>query len=314
MKILVTGGAGFIGSNLCDVLIDAGHEVAVVDNLSTGYRQNLNPKARFYEMDICDEALKDVFEQEKPDVVDHHAAQISVPLSIEDPQKDAEINVKGLINVLECSVRTRVQKFIYISSGGAMYGEAEQYPTPETYAPSPLSMYGINKLVGEYYLHFYHQQYGLKYTTLRYANVYGPRQVSHGEAGVVAIFVEKLLAGETPTICAYADNPEGMIRDYVFVEDVVQANILALYKGDNQAFNIGTMTETTTSALYHEICRQLKINTIPHQAPARKGDLQRSLLNCDKAKRELGWEPKYTLAMGISHVIHYFQTMKEANI
>ncbi|MFA5484193.1 MAG: NAD-dependent epimerase/dehydratase family protein, partial [Candidatus Cloacimonadaceae bacterium] len=200
MKILITGAAGFIASHVADACIDAGHELVIVDNLRTGYKRNLNPRAKFIEMDICDPAIDDVIAVEKPDIIDHHAAQISVPLSIEDPLTDAEINVKGLINLLQAAVKHSVKKIVYISSGGAMYGEAEEYPTPETYSPRPLSVYAINKMVGEDYLYFYNQQYGLDYTVLRYANVYGPRQVSHGEAGVVSIFVEKLLKGETPIL------------------------------------------------------------------------------------------------------------------
>lgn len=307
MKILITGAAGFIASHVADAFIDAGHEVVIVDNFRTGYPHNLNPQAKFYEMDICDPRLEDVFAREKPDVVDHHAAQISVPLSIEDPLTDAEINVKGLINILECSVKHSVKKVIYISSGGAMYGEATEYPTSETYNPKPLSVYAINKMVGEDYLYFYRHTYGLDYTVLRYANVYGPRQVSHGEAGVVSIFVEMLLAGQTPTLNAYPDEPDGMIRDYVFVRDVVSANLLALAKGSGEAFNIGTCVETTTKQLYTEICKQLGQETTPHKGSARKGDLHRSLLKIDKAKAELGWKPQYALPQGIAEVIKYFK-------
>lgn len=307
MKILITGAAGFIASHVADAFIKAGHEVVIVDNFRTGYPHNLNPQAKFYELDICDPRLEDVFAIEQPDIVDHHAAQISVPLSVEDPLTDAEINVKGLINILQCCVQHKVKKVIYISSGGAMYGEASEYPTTETYSPKPLSVYAINKMVGEDYLYFYHHTYGLDYTVLRYANVYGPRQVSHGEAGVVSIFVEKLLAGETPTLNAYPDEPDGMIRDYVFVKDVVSANLLALQKGSTEAFNIGTCIETSTRTLYLEICKQLHLQIEPKHADARKGDLHRSLLRIDKARGILGWKPQYSLSEGISEVIEYFK-------
>lgn len=307
MKILITGAAGFIASHVADAFINAGHEVVIVDNFRTGYPHNLNPQATFYEMDICDPRLEDIFEQEKPDIVDHHAAQISVPLSVEDPLTDAEINVKGLINILENCVKYQVKKVIYISSGGAMYGEATEYPTSEEYNPKPLSVYAINKMVGEDYLYFYRHTYALDYTVLRYANVYGPRQVSHGEAGVVSIFVEKLLAGETPILNAYPEEPEGMIRDYVFVRDVVAANLLAISKGSGEAFNIGTCVETTTSRLYGEICHQLGLKVEPKRALARKGDLHRSLLKIDKAKAVLGWHPQYSLQQGIAEVIDYFK-------
>jgi len=309
MKILITGAAGFIASHLADACIDSGHEVVIIDNFRTGYPRNLNPKAKFYEMDICDPRIEDIFAAEKPDIVDHHAAQISVPLSIEDPLTDAEINVKGLINILQAAVAHKVKKVIYISSGGAMYGEAEEYPTSEEYLPKPLSVYAINKMVGEDYLYFYQQQYGLDYTVLRYANVYGPRQVSHGEAGVVSIFVEKLLQDQAPTLNSYPDEPEGMIRDYVFVQDVVRANLLAFETGSGEAFNIGTCIPTTTRALYDEIARQMGKEIKPIAAQARKGDLKRSLLKIDKARTKLGWEPKYQLAEGIAQVIDYFKRL-----
>jgi len=311
MKILITGAAGFIASHVADAFVEAGHDVVIVDNFRTGYPKNLNPKARFYELDICDPRLEYIFAKEKPDVVDHHAAQISVPLSVEDPLTDAEINVKGLINILENCVKHQVKKVIYISSGGAMYGEATEYPTSETYNPKPLSVYAINKMVGENYLYFYQQTYGLDYTVLRYANVFGPRQVSHGEAGVVSIFVEKLLAEETPTLNVYPEEPDGMIRDYVYVKDVVAANLAALNKGSGEAFNIGTCIETSTRALFNEICRQMRLQIEPKKGAARKGDLRRSLLKIDKAKEELGWEPRYTLAEGISEVIYYFKLQEK---
>jgi len=311
MKILITGAAGFIASHVADAFVEAGHDVVIVDNFRTGYPKNLNPKARFYELDICDPRLEYIFAKEKPDVVDHHAAQISVPLSVEDPLTDAEINVKGLINILENCVKHQVKKVIYISSGGAMYGEATEYPTSETYIPKPLSVYAINKMVGENYLYFYQKTYGLDYTVLRYANVFGPRQVSHGEAGVVSIFVEKLLAEETPTLNVYPEEPDGMIRDYVYVKDVVAANLAALNKGSGEAFNIGTCIETSTRALFNEICRQMRLQIEPKKGAARKGDLRRSLLKIDKAKEELGWEPRYTLAEGISEVIYYFKLQEK---
>ena len=310
MKILVTGGAGFIGSNVADAYLQAGHEVVIVDNLVTGNRRNINPKAIFYEMDICDESLSEVFAKEKPDMVNHHSAQISVPLSIENPLLDVINNVYSWVNVLQNCVRTGVKKVIYISSGGAIYGEAEEYPTSEKYNPKPLSIYAINKSVGEDYLYFYRHQYGLNYTVLRYANVYGPRQISQGEAGVVSLFTEKLLKGEIPTVYRYDNEPDGMIRDYVYVGDVVQANLLALERGEGEVFNIGTSIPTTTKDLYYAIAKQLGINREPQYGPARKGDLQRSLLSCEKAKKGLGWKPETGLSEGISQVIKYFKELK----
>lgn len=310
MKILITGAAGFIASHVADAYIAAGHEVVIVDNLSTGYQKNLNPKAAFYNMDICDPALEDVFRLENPEIVNHHAAQISVPLSIEDPLRDAQSNVLGLINLLQNCAKFKARKVIYISSGGAMYGEADEYPTSEAYNPKPLSVYAINKMVGENYLYFYNHQYGLNYTVLRYANVYGPRQVSHGEAGVVSLFIEKLLKGIIPTVYRYEGEPEGMIRDYVFVADIVQANLLALDIGENDAYNIGTNLETTTLQLYTEIARQMGIDSPPLFGEARKGDLHRSQLNCQKARNILGWQPQTNLAKGIECVIEYFRSQE----
>jgi len=309
VKILITGGAGFIGSHVADACIAEGHEVVVVDNLRTGFARNLNPKARFVMMDVCDPLLANLIDEEQPDIVDHHAAQISVPLSIEDPLTDAEINVKGLINLLEACVKHKVKKVIYISSGGAIYGEAQEYPTPETYNPRPLSVYAINKMAGEHYLHLYNHLYGLDYTVLRYANVFGPRQVSHGEAGVVSIFTEKLLKGEIPTINSYPEEPEGMIRDYVYVKDIVEANLLAFSNGSGETLNIGTCIPTSTRALYNEIGAQLGFCPQPQTSPARKGDLRRSLLKIDKAHEILGWQPSCSLTEGIAQVIDYYKNL-----
>lgn len=310
MKILITGGAGFIGSHVADVFIAAGHQVVVVDNLSTGRRQNIPPQAKFYCLDICDPALEEVFAAELPDIVDHHAAQISVPRSIEDPAQDAGINILGLINVLQCCVKYNIRKVIYISSGGAIYGDATQYPTTEEYPPQPLSVYAVNKLAGESYLYYYNKQFGLKYTTLRYANVYGPRQNSQGEAGVVSIFIEKMLSGQPPSVYAYPEEPDGMIRDYVFVADVARANLLALEKGENNYFNIGTCQETTTMLLFNSIMWQLGMNLLPVKGGPRKGDLRRSMLDYSKAFHELGWSPLYSLEDGIKDTINYYKEIR----
>jgi UDP-glucose 4-epimerase len=306
MKILITGAAGFIASHVSDAYLALGHEVVIVDNLYSGYLHNVNPRAKFYRIDVCSPELEEVFVTEKPDIVNHHAAQISVPLSVKDPRLDAEVNVKGFINVLENCVKYKVKKVIFISSGGAIYGEAEEYPSTEKCPTKPLSPYAINKMVSESYLYFYKHQYGLNYTVLRYANVFGPRQVSHGEAGVVSIFIEKFLAGVQPNFYSFADEPDGMIRDYVYVKDVVKANVIALDKGEGEAFNIGTGIETTTGILYREIASQMKCDIKPILGQARAGDLHRSLLNADKAKRVLGWSADYTLAQGIAETIEFF--------
>lgn len=308
---MITGGAGFIGSHVADAYLGAGHRVVVVDDLSSGSSQNLDPRVKLYQLDIRDAALDEIFQREQPDIVNHHAAQVSVPRSITDPLRDAEINLLGLINILQSCVKHHVKKVIFISSGGAIYGEAEEYPTTENYLPQPLSVYAINKLAGEHYLRFYHHQYGLKYSILRYANVFGPRQRAQGEAGVVSIFVEKLLADEAPDLYAYPEDPEGMIRDYVYVKDVVRANLAVLDEGDNDVFNIGTCVETTTSHLYKTILWQLGKDIQPHCGPARKGDLRRSMLDSSKAFKELGWSPIYSLEDGIKETVAYFTQKKD---
>lgn len=307
MKILVTGGAGFIGSNVVDGYIAAGHEVLVVDNLFSGKPENLNPRARFFELDIRSGEAAELIEREKPDVLNHHAAQISVPDSVSDPLLDADINVKGFLNLLESAVKSRVQRVIFISSGGAIYGEAAEFPTSETCRPRPLSPYAVTKYASEHYLAYYGHQYGLQYVTLRYANIYGPRQVRHGEAGVVAIFMDNLLNGRPSTVYHFADDDQGMVRDYCFVDDVVKANLLALEEGTGDFFNIGTGKGTKTLPLYQAVyaaCRELHPAVAeelakPAKGAARQGDLTRSALLVDKAKRILGWSPRYELQEGI---------------
>lgn len=307
MKILITGGAGFIASHIVDKYIELGHEVVVVDNLSTGYLNNLNPKAKFYLVDICSAELDKVFEIEKPDMVNHHAAQISVPVSVKEPLLDVEINAKGFLNLLNSCVKHKVKKVIFISSGGAVYGEADEYPTSEEYSPKPLSPYAIHKYVSEAYLYYYQHQFQLNYAVLRYANVFGPRQVSHGEAGVVSIFIEKLLAQEPITLYAFPEDPDGMIRDYVYVKDIVNANVLALDKGDLIACNIGTGIETTTGHLFRTVKKLMNIPCEPLKGAQRPGDIRRSCLTNDKAKQVLNWTPQYTLEQGILETIAFFK-------
>jgi UDP-glucose 4-epimerase len=307
LKILVTGGAGFIGSNVVDAYVEDGHEVIVVDNLSGGYKENVNKKAKFYLVDVRSPLLEEVFKLEKPDLVNHHAAQMSVPYSVENPGFDADVNVLGLLNILQNCVKYSVKKVIFISSGGAVYGEADEYPTTENYAPKPLSPYAITKFVSENYLYYYKHQFNLDYAVLRYANVYGPRQVPHGEAGVVSIFIEKLQNGETPTVFAYPDEPDGMVRDYVFVGDVVEANRAVVEKGSGEAWNIGTGLETNTRTLYDTICRVMGCSIKPNPAGARKGDLKHSCLNVDKAAEGLGWKANHTLEEGVAKTYEYFK-------
>jgi len=310
MKILVTGGAGFIASHVVDKYIKLGHEVVVVDNLSSGFKHNVNPKAKFYEIDIRSKELEQIFKNEKPEIVNHHAAQISVPVSVKEPEFDAEVNAVGFLNILQNCVKYKVKKVIFISSGGAVYGEAEEYPTTESYDPKPLSPYAIHKYVSEKYLYFYNHQYGLKYTVLRYANVFGPRQIPHGEAGVVSIFITNFRDNKKTYLYAFDEEPDGMIRDYVFVRDIVNANVLALDRGKLTAYNIGTGLETTTGQLYREIALQMNTQIEPVLKGARLGDIRKSCLNIEKARNEFGWEPKYTLRDGVRETIDFFMKKK----
>lgn len=307
MKLLVTGGAGFIGSNVVDGYIREGHRVAVVDNLYTGKKSNINPKAKFYPLDIRSKEIDSMMKKERPDVLNHHAAQISVPASVADPVLDAEINLTGLLNLLEKAIKYEVKKIIFISSGGAIYGEASQYPTSEEYPPTPLSPYAVSKFSSEYYLKYYHHQYGLDYTILRYANIYGPRQIPHGEAGVVSIFINNLLNGNRSVLNHFKEDPEGMVRDYCYVGDVVKANIKALSKGKSEIFNVGTGRGTKTSELYRTVYEAVKearpelpesLATLKRQ-PARPGDIRRSCLVVEKAREKLGWIPATDLKEGI---------------
>jgi UDP-glucose 4-epimerase len=314
MRILVTGGAGFIGSNVVDGYIREGHDVVVVDSLFTGKKSNLNPKATFYEMDIRSPEIREIFEREKPEVLNHHAAQISVPASVSDPLFDADVNLRGFLNLLENAVSHKTRKVIFISSGGAIYGEAEEYPTSEKYLPKPLSPYAISKFCSEHYLAYYRHQYGLQYTILRYANVYGPRQIPHGEAGVVSIFMTNLLEGKPSILNHFPDEPKGMIRDYCFVGNVVKANLKALTQGEGDFFNIGTGKETKTRDLYnviYEAVREIKpdlpqaLSRLSTQA-ARPGDIRRSCLVVGKAKNGLGWRPETDLATGIRLTLQWW--------
>ncbi len=308
MKVLLTGGAGFIGSHVADAFLRAGHEVVVLDNLSTGNRENLPAQARLYLLDLGAPELEKVFAAERPDIVDHHAAQISVTASARDPLADARTNVLGMLNLLEACRRFPVKKFIFASTGGAIYGDTDRLPTPEDHLPQPLSPYGIHKWLGEQYLRYYAHQYGLACTVLRYANVYGPRQNPDGEAGVVSIFLRLLLAGEAATLFAYPGEQEGMVRDYVYVEDVARANLEAAGKGRGETFNIGTGLPTTTGALYRAIARQFPGAPEPRREPARPGDLRRSLLDVGKAERLLGWKPRVALSEGLARTGEFFRS------
>jgi UDP-glucose 4-epimerase len=303
MKILVTGGAGFIASHISDAYLAAGHEVVIVDDLSSGKRANLPAAAKFYHADIRTPEAREIIRNERPQVLSHHAAQMDVRRSVSDPAFDAEVNVLGLINMLEGAREVGAERVLFASSGGATYGEQTAFPAPEDHVHNPLSPYGITKATGEHYLFFYHAVYGLPYVALRYGNVFGPRQDPHGEAGVVAIFTERLLAGQTPTI-----NGDGkQTRDYVFVGDVVRANVAALTTTFVGAVNIGTATETDVNTLY----AHLRVLTgSPHQAqhgPAKAGEQRRSVIAIERAAKVLGWKPEMPLEEGLRRTVEFFR-------
>ncbi|MFD1675329.1 NAD-dependent epimerase/dehydratase family protein [Alicyclobacillus fodiniaquatilis] len=306
MKILVTGGAGFIGSNVVDAYIAAGHEVVVVDHAGCK-TENVHPKAKLYLVDIRSAELEHVFAIERPDIVNHHAAQKSVPRSVEDPKLDADINILGLLNLLENSVRHDVQKVIFVSSGGALAGDAAVIPTPENIEPVMISPYAISKYVSEKYLYFYFVTHGIRYTSLRYANVYGPRQVPEGESGVIPIFMNNLLQRRESTLFAYPDMPKGTTRDYVYVEDVAHANVLALTGGDNQILNIGSGIELYIEDIYHQMEDVVDIHIPLKHASERVGDVRRSVLDCRLAREVLGWEPRVDLKEGLRRTYEYYQ-------
>ena len=313
MRMLVTGGAGFIGSHVVDRYLAEGHEVAIVDDLSSGRRANAPDQATLHEFDIADPKLATVFDEFRPELVNHHAAQISVTVSARDPLLDARVNVLGLLNVLENCARTGVGHVIFISSGGAIYGDTEMRPTPETVIPDPVSPYAITKLVGEHYLRFYALQHGMSSTVLRYGNVYGPRQDPHGEAGVVAIFCRTLLRGEAPTIYAYPDEPAGMSRDYVFVGDVAEANVAAarraasVTRGACRPFNIAGGNAIRTRELFETLRDAANADVKAKQAPARDAELKESCLNVERAAAELPWQAATSFRSGLEQTLAYFQ-------
>jgi UDP-glucose 4-epimerase len=302
MKVLVTGGAGFIGSHVTDHLIDAGVEVVVLDNLSSGRRESVNPRARLHEADIGGEGIGALFERERFDCVDHHAAQMNVRRSVDDPIFDARVNILGSLNLLQAAVATGVKKFVFASTGGAIYGEQLTFPADETHQTCPLSPYGIAKLAVEKYLAFYEDVHGLSYTALRYANVYGPRQDPHGEAGVVAIFGQRLLAREPAII-----NGDGeQTRDFVYVEDVVRANVLAVTTDLHGIYNVGTGIETSVNALYAYLAKHSGAANAPRHGPPKAGEQRRSVLDSRKLQAATTWRPTVSIDEGLRRTVAYF--------
>ncbi|RJQ55278.1 MAG: SDR family oxidoreductase [Nitrospiraceae bacterium] len=305
VKVLVTGGAGFIGSNISDSLIEEGYEVIVVDDLSTGKEKNINDRARFYRLDIRDVGLEDVFRRERPDYVSHQAAQMDVRRSVSDPIFDAKVNVLGAINVFQNCLKYDVKKVIFASSGGAIYGEQDIFPAPETHPLRPLSPYGITKLVAEHYLYYYKNVFNLDHVILRYANVYGPRQDPFGEAGVVAIFIQKMLSGEQPFI-----NGDGcQTRDFVYVGDVVQANLLAFTSDSSEnIFNVGTGLETSINEIFDHLADIMAPSVKKEFGPPKKGEQRRSVIDSSRAKETLRWGPKVSISEGLKRTYEYFKT------
>jgi UDP-glucose 4-epimerase len=302
MKILVTGGAGFIASHIVDALIERGDEVVVIDDLSTGVEANLNPEAKFVKVDIRSDEAYELVKSSGFDLIDHHAAHIHVGRSVEKPRFDADVNIMGTLNLLNAAKDSgTVKQVIFASTGGAMYGDKDT-PFEETMIPQPFSPYGISKRACELYMYFFMNQYGITYTSLRYANVYGPRQNPHGEAGVISIFFEALEEGKQPVI-----NGDGkQTRDYVFVADVVRANMLAVDQQVAGEFNIGTGVETDVNQIYDLVAGAADSKVKAKHGPERPGEQQTSSLNYDKAKKVLGWKPQVHLDKGITATKEFF--------
>jgi UDP-glucose 4-epimerase len=303
VKILVTGGAGFIGSHVVDAYVTAGHDVIAVDDLSTGKRDNLNPKARFHQLDIVDPKVIELIRDERPAVLNLHAAQMDVRRSVADPLFDARINVLGTINLLEGARKANVRRVLFVSSGGAVYGEQAEFPAPETHPTNPVSPYGVSKRAGELYAFFYQAEYQLPFVALRYANVYGPRQDPHGEAGVVAIFSGRMLRGEPVTV-----NGDGkQTRDYVYVGDVARANVLALEHTCTGPVNIGTGVETDVNTLARIILDATGGRSEVRHGPTKQGEQRRSVVDSRRAAEVLGWRPEVSLADGLGRTVEWFR-------
>jgi len=308
MKILVTGGAGFIGSHVAEAYVAAGHEVVVLDDLSSGKRHQVPARAKLVQMDVQDRRVADVFRDERPELLSHHAAQMDVRRSVADPRFDAAVNIMGLINLLEAGRANGLRRVLFASSGGAAYGEQDEFPATETHKLEPVSPYGVSKRASELYLSCYRAMYGLEYVAMRYANVYGPRQDPHGEAGVVAIFAVKLLSGEQPTI-----NGDGkQTRDYVYVGDLVRANVALATHAYVGPMNFGTGIETDVNQLFGHIRTACGSDAPERHGPAKPGEQKRSVISPKLAAEVIGWRPEVPLADGVASTVAFFRDRRAA--
>lgn len=301
-NILVTGGAGFVGSHIVDAYIAAGHNVVVVDDLFTGHEKNVNSKAIFHNLDVRDARIEKLFQEYKFDLVNHQAARGNVRASMEDPMTYADVNVRGAVNLLECCRKYCTRKIIYSSTGGCVYGEPRYLPADEEHPLQPRDPYGASKASYELYLPVYQMNYGLNYTILRYPNVYGPRQDPFGEAGVVSIFIGQMLRNVQPTI-----NGDGeQLRDYVYVSDVVRANVLVMDRGDNDVFNVGWGKGTSVNQIFHALKKVLNADVPEEHGPPKLGEVRETYLNSERARQKLGWVPQVTLQEGLKRTADYF--------
>lgn len=306
MNMLITGGAGFIGSHAAEEFINKGYDVTVIDNLCSGKKENLPSSVNFIEADITDYNFSSLFQKKQFDYIIHFAAQIDVRKSVENPIFDAHINIEGLLNILQSTVNSNIKKFVFISSAGVMYGNTDE-PADELTPPAPVSPYGVSKLSGEHYLASYHHNHNLNYTILRLANVYGPRQDPLGEAGVVAIFANQMINREQSKLFGFGE----LIRDYVYVKDVINAVVKCLDKGNGEIFNISTSEPTTVKELFEKMRSNFTDIPDPLFLPARPGELDRSIVNYHKAKNILGWAPLVDLNQGLTSTIEYFKNLKK---
>ena len=302
MKVLITGGAGFVGSHVVDGLVEAGHEAVVADNLRTGDRGNLRADVALFDVDIRGPELGALLLRERPEVVCHHAAQTTVKGSTSDPKYDADVNVMGMINVLQASVEAGVRKVTFSSSGGTVYGNTEHLPVPESEPLHPVSPYGITKVASELYLEYWAANYDISYTVMRYSNIYGPRDHASSEH-VITVFIDRLLAGKTPVI--HWDGEQS--KDYLYVSDCVAANLAVLERGDNETYNIGSGRPLSVNQIYRELTAQMGMDVEPEYGPKRPGDVRAFYLDISKAERELGWSPRVPFQAGLARTVRSYR-------